>query len=96
MLMHCQANHPCTEQVLTMTQHLQNDLSNLQAAQQNDPLLRPIVTALSNGSPLPTTKAPGLKHVFLQDGLLCRSFRQTSSSIGITQIILPNNIQNNT
>ena len=86
------SRRPSTEQVLTVTQHLQNDLSNLQAAQQNDSLLGPTVTALSNGSPLLTTKAPGLKHVFLKDGLLCCSFRQTSSSMGTTQIILPNSL----
>ena len=81
-----------TEQVLTVTQHLQNDLSNLQAAQQTDSLLGPMVAALSNGSPLPTTKAPRLKYVFLKDGLLCHSFKQTSSSMGTTQIILPNSL----
>ena len=71
------SRRPTTEQVLTVTQHLQNDPSNLQPAQQNDLLLGLIVTALSNGNPLPTAQAPGLKH---EDGLLW----QTSSSMGIT------------
>ena len=83
------SRRPPTEQVMTITQHLTKDLGDLQAAQLKGSLLEPIITALSNTDPISNTVPPGLEHVFLKDGILCRNFRQTSSSTGTTQLVLP-------
>ena len=54
--------------------------------------LAPIITALTSHSTLPSNITPGLRNVFLRDGLLCRKFRQSSSGDQI-QVILPTSLR---
>ena len=64
------------------------DLTALKAAQQTDDSLSQIITTLSQGNPVP----PGLRHVFLQHGILCRPYQPSSSSTRHTQIVIPNTL----
>ena len=52
----------------------------LKAAQQTDDSLSQIITTLTQGNPVPADMPPGLRHVFLQDGILCRLYQPSSSS----------------
>ena len=54
---------------VTFEQYCKNH-GDLQSAQLADPDIAPIVTALLSHSVLPSNIAPGLKNVFLCDGLL--------------------------
>lgn len=84
------SRRPPTEPIISVVQHeLGKDLGDLRSAQLADPDLAPIITALSSHSALPSNIAPSLKHVYLCDGLLCRNFRQSSSSTTRIQFILP-------
>ena len=80
---------------ISIIQQLGKNHGDLQSAQLADPDLAPIITALSSHSALPSNIAPGLKNVFLCDGLLCRNFRQSSSSRNLIQIILPTSLKRN-
>ena len=85
---------PPTEPIISVIQQqLGKDLGDLRSAQLADPDLAPIITALSSHSVLPSNIAPGLKNVFLSDGLLCRNFRQSSSSRAHIQFILPTSLR---
>ena len=56
------------------------DLTVLKATQQTDDSLSQIITTLTQGNPVPADVPPGLWHVFLQDGILCRLYQPSSSS----------------
>ena len=63
-----------TESIISMVQQLGKNHGVLQSAQLTDPDLAPIITALLSHSVLPSNITPGLKNLFLCDGLLCRNF----------------------
>jgi len=65
----------------------------IKSAQQSDPSLSAIIQALTHGKPIPTNVAPGLRHTFLRDGFLCRTYRDSSSSAGHVQIVVPHSFQ---
>ena len=88
------SRRPATEPMISVIQQqLGQDLSVLQSAQLADPDLAPIITALASQNALPSNTAPGLKNVFLRDRLLCRKFRQSSSSGNQIQVILPTSLK---
>ena len=88
------SRRPATEPIISVIQQqLRKGLGDLQSAQSSDPDLAPIITALSLHNALPSNIAPGLKNVFLHDGLLCRNFRQSSSSSNQIQFILPTSLK---
>ena len=53
-------------------------------------LLRP----LSDGVPLPSNVAPGLRRAFLNNGVLYRQFRQSSKSPSTAQLVVPSSMKN--
>ena len=79
--------------ISVIQQQLGQDLSVLQSALLADPDLAPVITALASQSALPSDTAPGLKNVFLRDGLLCCKFQQSSSSGNQIQVILPTSLK---
>ena len=89
MLMLYMSRIPATSSVLAISQRLVSDLSTIKAAQQADRALSPLITALAQGHSLPSGLAPGLKRTFLEEGLLCRMFRSSSSSPGHLQVVIP-------
>ena len=68
------------------------DLTALKAAQQTDDSLSQIITTLTQGNPVPPDVPPGLWHVFLQHGILCRPYQPSSSSTRHTQIVIPSTL----
>ena len=60
------------------------DLDSMKASQHDDTFLSSLITALSSGQPIPPDVAPGLKHAFLKEGILCRLYHPSSSSAGHT------------
>ena len=79
--------------ILAVFQRLVADLSVIKAAQQADSTLSPVVTALAQGDPLPSGIAPGLKRTFLEESVLCRMFRSSSSSPGNLQVAIPDTLK---
>ena len=73
--------------VFAISQQLANDLSSIKVAQQADNILAPLVSALSQGHPLPPTIAPGLRKTF-KEGVLCRLFQPSSSSADHFQVVV--------
>ena len=65
------SQRPSTESMISMVQQLGKNHGVLQSAQLTDPDLATIITALSSHSALPSNITPGLKNLFLCDGLLC-------------------------
>lgn len=84
---------PAPSSILAVFQRLVADLSVIKAAQQADITLSPVVTALAQGDPLPSGIAPGLKRTFLEEGVLCRMFRSSSSSPGNLQVVVPDTLK---
>ena len=78
-----------TGPVLAVFPQLVADSTVIKAAEQADTALSPLVTALGQGYPLPSGIAPGLKRSFLEEGVLCRMFRTSSSSPGHLQVVIP-------
>eukprot|EP00731_Ephydatia_muelleri_P031115 Em0022g629a len=58
-------------------------------AQEEDPALGKVIEALKNGTAVPSSTVSGLKKTFLQDGLLCRTFRASCSDSVCTQLVVP-------
>ena len=56
-------------------------LDTLGKAQADNPHLRPVIDDL--------TTVPGLRKMFLQDGLLCHKFRAPSQDSVHTQLVVP-------
>jgi len=72
---------------------LATSLDTIRTAQAADSTLSNLMKALSGGGTIPTSVAPGFKHAFLQDGVLCRPFQSSSSSSCHTQIVIPSSLQ---
>ena len=66
----------------------------LKAAQLEDEVLKPVVDALVNETPLPCSMPPGLRHAQLKDGLLCRKFKECSSQSVYNQLVIPSPLRN--
>lgn len=79
-----------TEAVVATLQSLWSfgDLDEIRREQENDPYLSTVMEAVCSGTP-----PPGLtrqqKRLSLQQGVLCRTFRESASSSPITQILVP-------
>ena len=69
------------------------DLDSMKAAQLNDARLSGMITALTSSQPVPSDVAPGLKHVFLQEGVLCRMYQASSSAAEHPQIVIPDSLK---
>ena len=65
------SRRPSTDEVVALIQDLTTDMDALKENQLSDVQLAPVVEALKGGRPPPTDSAPGLRRVFLQDGILC-------------------------
>lgn len=68
---------------------LATNLDAIKTAQVADTTLSNVMKALTSGCPIPTNVAPGIRCVFLQDGVLCRPFQSSSSTTCHTQIVIP-------
>ena len=62
-------------------------LDKIQPEQAKNKQLQPLLLALENQQPLPASLAPGLKQVFLLNGVICHHFGNSSAS-SITEISL--------
>lgn len=60
-----------------------------------DDQLLPVIRALQNGESLPDKVAPGLHRTFLQNGILYREFRQSSTSPCAAQLVVPTSMRDN-
>lgn len=74
---------PANSSVLAIFQQLVTDSSVIKAEQQADKVLSPPITALAQGCPPPSGVPSGPKRTFLEEGVLCRMFRTSSSSPGL-------------
>jgi len=79
--------------VFPVLHQLAANLDTIKAAQAADSTLSDLIKALASGCPPPTNVAPGLRRVFLQDGVLCRSFQSSSSATSHTQVVIPTRLQ---
>jgi len=79
--------------VFPVLYQLAANLDTIKTAQTADSTLSDLIKALASGCPTPTNVAPGLRHVFLQDGVLCRSFQPSSSATSHTQVVIPTGLQ---
>ena len=68
-------------------------LDSMKTEQQDDTSPSNLITALTSGQPIPPNVAPGLKHAFLKEGVLCRLYCPSSSSVEHTQIVIPDNLK---
>ena len=64
------SRRPSTDEVVALIQDLTTGMDALKENQLSDVQLAPVVEALKGGRPPPTDSAPGLRRVFLQDGIL--------------------------
>ena len=86
---HCNADvFPPTCPVLAIFQQLSPNI-DIKTAQCTDDILSPSISALSNKSAPPADIGPGFRHATLEDGILCRMFRSSSSTDGHLQVIIP-------
>ena len=83
------SRRPSTDEVVALIQDLTTDMDALKENQLSDVQLAPVFEALKEGRPPPTYSALGLRRVFLQDGILCRKFRESSSAAANIQLIIP-------
>ena len=60
----------------------------LSTSPKADDQLSTVIKVLTTKSPLSSTTAPGLKHCFLENGLLCRTFQGPANNTH-TQLVLP-------
>ena len=81
-----------TQPILPVLQPHTADFVSMKAAQQGNASLSPMITALTSGQLIPPDVAPGLKHAFLKDGVLCRMY-QASSSVGYIQMVIPDSLK---
>ena len=79
--------------VFNVLHQLATSLDTIRTAQAADGTLSNLLKALSGGGTIPASVAPGFKHAFLQDGVLCRPFQSSSSSSSHTQIVIPSSLQ---
>ena len=79
--------------VFPVLHQLAANLDTIRTAQAADTMLSDLKKALTSGCTIPTNIAPGFRHVFLQDGVLCRPFQSSSSTNCHTQIAIPTSLQ---
>ena len=79
--------------VCPVLHQLAANLDAIKTAQMADTALSDLVKALTSGCAISTNVAPGLRRVFLQDGVLCRPFQSSSSTNCHTQIVIPTSLQ---
>ena len=84
---------PPTNPVLGVFQQLSPNIDGIKTDQHTDEILSPIISALSNRSPLPADVAPGLRRSILEDGVLCRRFHPSSSTEGYLQVVIPDTLK---
>ena len=85
---------PPTDPVLGVFHQWSPNTDTIKAAQCTDNILSPVVSALATNGSLPTNTAPGLRHCIMEDGVLCRRFRPSSSSTqGHLQVIIPESLK---
>ena len=86
---------PPTNPMLGVFQQLSPNIDSIKTAQRTDKILSPVISALSSRSPLPSDVAPGLRYSILEDGVLCRRFRPSSSTEGHlhVQVVIPDTLK---
>lgn len=67
-------------------------VSELIKAQMEDPLVGPLYSHLSEGTPLPKVP-PGLSHCFLESGVLCRQYKESATGTIHIQNVIPKALQ---
>ena len=79
--------------VSTVTDDLQlpNGSTELIKAQHDDPLLGALLDHFSKGTPMP--KTPGLRHCFVENGVLCRQYKESATGIMHTQYVIPETLR---
>ena len=70
-----------------------DSLESIGEAQQKDEQLSPVINVLSDGVPLPNNVSPGLRRVFLDNGVLYHQFRQSSTSPSTAQLVVPSSMR---
>ena len=71
-----------------------DDLEITHSTQAQDVELLKILEALEAGSDLQDPSvAPGLRKVYIEDGLLCRTFQDSSTKLTQTQLIVPSSLR---
>ena len=83
---------PASTAVMPVISHQLSTSVDIIAAQQADDQLSTVMKALTTKSPLPSTTPPGLKHCFLENGLLCRTFQGPTNNTH-TQLVLPSKLR---
>ena len=81
-----------TAVVPVISNELTTPLPDINAAEQEDDQLSTVIKALANKNPLPSSTAPGLKHCFLNIGLLCHTFQGPANDTH-TQLVLPSKLR---
>jgi len=89
MQMLCLASLPMQENTIAVI-HDACPLDKIQQEKAKDKQLQPLLVALEKQQPLPSPLAPGLKQVFLLNGVLCCYFGEASK----VQTILPEALKN--
>ena len=89
------AMHPPSpyQPVLGVFQQLSPNIDSIKTAQRADKILSPVISALSSRSPLPVDVAPGLRRAILEEGILCRRFRPSSSTERHLQVVIPDTMK---
>ena len=84
---------PPTNLVLGVFQQLSPNIDSIKTTQRADKILSPVISALSSRSPLPVDVAPALRHAILEEGILCRRFRPSSSTERHLQVVIPDTMK---
>ena len=88
------SRRPSTVNVLAAIHQLDIDPDNMRRTQLADEQLAPVIKALEEGKPLPAGSVPRLHRTFIQNGVLCRKFKSSSSfSMPKTQLVIPSHIK---
>ena len=69
-----------------------SNCSRICDAQDEDPQLHPLITALGQGDPLPDCPA-GLRRCFLKNGILCRQYTSSNNSTPHIQVVVPTSLR---
>ena len=85
----CRAPNP----VFPVLHQLVVNLDAIRTVQVADTMLSDLMKALTSACTISANVAPSFRHVFLQNGVLCRPFQSSSSTNCHTQILIPTSLQ---
>ena len=76
------------------TIHCSDTLDMTRSAQNQDNELVKLIEGLENGSnQLPPDLAPGLHKAYLKNGVLCRTYQDSSTKLNHTQLVVPSSLK---